>query len=122
MYIHVISLLYYINIDQYTNVLENQQKFTIYMYTILASFRLLRTQRRVSLLSGQEVKDYELEKDVDKRKRNWEYLSVVRENINNPSVKRVVLLHTDPVSLVVIALNSISSSITNTQAQYSLIA
>lgn len=42
-----------------------------------------------------------MENNVGKRKRNWEYLSVIQENINHPSIKRVVLFYTDPLSLAV---------------------
>lgn len=48
---------------------------------------------------GQEMAKYELETEENKRYRNWEYLSVAKENINHPHIKRIIYLFNDTESM-----------------------
>lgn len=51
--------------------------------------------------AGRVVTGYELEKREGLVTRNLEYLTVIRENINHPVIKKVILFYTDEISLEV---------------------
>ena len=64
-------------------------------------YQLVLITHFFAIMSGQDVEGYDKETKDSLLTRNSEYMSVIKENINHPQLKRLVLLYTHPATMKV---------------------